>query len=390
MSRFDDLSKLLSGFVTGGLPGCACALAKDGEILWEGYFGYADLERKIPMNETSVFRLASMTKVIICTAALILYERGQFLLSDPVYEYIPEYKETCVYVKDKRGNIQIEKTKKPILIKHLFTMTMGLPYAHPFRESPTAIEMKKVREELIRNYGKYDIVTEAKAMAKVPLEFEPGTRWLYGYGHDVVAALIQIISGKKVSEFLKEEIFEPLGMNDTGYRYFGDIEERMVTCYKRNEDGTLEKTRGIFDEFHQPDSLYEGGGAGLFSTVRDYIKFSQMLANGGVYKGKRIIGRKTIDLMRTNQLNKKQLSDFNKNNVYLAGYGYGLGVRTLMSTAEGNFNSSIGEFGWTGALGTYVSIDPSEGFSLVYMHQMIPNMEQYYHLRVRTVAYGCL
>ncbi|WPX08305.1 serine hydrolase domain-containing protein [Anaerocellum danielii] len=97
MSRFDDLSKLLSGFVTSGLPGCACALAKDGEILWEGYFGYADLERKIPMNETSVFRLASMTKVIICTAALILYERGQFLLSDPVYEYIPEYKETYVY-----------------------------------------------------------------------------------------------------------------------------------------------------------------------------------------------------------------------------------------------------------------------------------------------------
>ncbi|WPX08303.1 serine hydrolase [Caldicellulosiruptor danielii] len=286
--------------------------------------------------------------------------------------------------------MQIEKTKNPILIKHLFTMTMGLPYAHPFRESPTAIEMKKVREELIKNYGKYDIVTEAKAMAKVPLEFEPGTRWLYGYGHDVVAALIQIISGKKVSEFLKEEIFEPLGMNDTGYRYFGDIEERMVTCYKRNEDGTLEKTRGIFDEFHQPDSLYEGGGAGLFSTVRDYIKFSQMLANGGVYKGKRIIGRKTIDLMRTNQLDKRQLLDFNKNNVYLAGYGYGLGVRTLISTAEGNFNSSTGEFGWTGALGTYVSIDPSEGFSLVYMHQMIPNMEQYYHLRVRTVAYGCL
>jgi CubicO group peptidase (beta-lactamase class C family) len=136
--------------------------------------------------------------------------------------------------------------------------------------------------------------------------------------------------------------------------------------------------------------VYESGGGGLFSNVRDYIKFSQMLANGGVYKGKRIIGRKTIDLMRTNQLNSTQLLDFNKNNIYLSGYGYGLGVRTLMSINESNFNSSIGEFGWTGALGTYVSIDPSEGFSLVYMHQMIPNMEEYYHLRVRSVAYGCL
>lgn len=388
MSKFDDLSALLNSFVRGGLPGCACAIAKNGEVLWEGYFGYADLEKKVPMNESNVFKLASMTKIIICTAALMLYERGKFLLSDPVYEYIPEYKEIYVFAKDSKGNLQVEKAKNPILIKHAFTMTMGLPY--PFMDSPTAIEMRKVREELIKKYGKYDIVTEAKAMAKVPLAFEPGTRWLYGYGHDIVAALIQIISGKKVSEFLREEIFEPLDMKDTGYRYFGDIEERMVSCYKKNKDGTFEKVKGMLDEFHQPDSIYEAGGAGLFSTVRDYLKFSQMLANGGVYRGQRIIGRKTIDLMRTNQLNKKQLLDFNKNNIYLSGYGYGLGVRTLMSIEEGNFNTSIGEFGWTGALGTYVSIDPSEGFSVVYMHQMIPNMEQYYHLRVRSVAYGCL
>jgi len=388
MAKFDDLSRLLNSFVGSGLPGCACAVAKDGEILWEGYFGYADMERKIPMNEGSVFRLASMTKVIVCTAALILYERGKFLLSDPVYEYIPEYKETYVYVKDNNGDLKIEKAKNPVLVKHAFTMTVGLPY--PFRESPTAIEMRKVREELTKKYGKYDIVTEAKAMASVPQEFEPGTRWLYGYGHDIVAALIQVISGKKVSEFLKEEIFEPLGMNDTAYRYFGDIEERMVACYRKKEDGTFERTKGLLDEYHERDAVYESGGGGLFSTVRDYIKFSQMLANGGVYKGKRIIGRKTIDLMRTNQLNSTQLLDFNKNNIYLSGYGYGLGVRTLMSINESNFNSSIGEFGWTGALGTYVSIDPSEGFSLVYMHQMIPNMEEYYHLRVRSVAYGCL
>uniref|UniRef100_UPI00047BB416 serine hydrolase domain-containing protein n=1 Tax=Caldanaerobius polysaccharolyticus TaxID=44256 RepID=UPI00047BB416 len=388
MANFSDLSALLEGFVTKGLPGCGCAIAKNGEILYEGYFGYADLEKRKPINEESVFRIFSMTKVIICTAAMILYERGKFLLSDPIYEYFPEYKETKVFVKDSKGNVYVEKAKNTMLIKHAFTMAVGLPYH--FGDSPTANEIRKVKAELKEKYGKYDIVTEVRAMGSVPVAFEPGTRWLYGYGHDIIAALIQEISGKPVGKFLYEEIFGPLGMDSTGYRFYGDIEERMVCCYRKNENGTLERVQGMLDEFHQPDAIYEAGGAGLYSTVRDYLKFSQMLANGGCYKGQRIIGRKTIDLMRTNQLNEQQLKDFNHNNVYLAGYGYGLGVRTLMNPAEGNSNSSVGEFGWTGALGTYVSIDPSEGFSLVYMHQMIPNMEEYHHLRVRSVAYGCL
>jgi len=388
MSKFDDLSNLLRNFVDKGLPGCGCALAKDGKIIYEGYYGYADLDEKKPITEDSVFRIMSMTKVIICTAALILYERGKFLLHEPIYEYFPEYKDTKVFVTDSNGNVHVEKAKNPMLIKHAFTMAVGLPYA--FGNSQTAEEIRRVKKELSEKYGKYDIVTEVKAMGAVPVAFEPGTHWLYGYGHDIIAGLIQVISGKPVGEFLHDEIFGPLGMDSTGYRFHGDIEERMVSCYRKKEDGTLEKMQSAFDENHKPDAVYESGGAGLYSTVRDYIKFSQMLANGGVYNGQRIIGRKTIDLMRSNQLNEQQLRDFNFNNPYLAGYGYGLGVRTLMSPAEANFNGSIGEFGWTGAFGTYVSIDPSEGFSIVYMHQMIPNMETYYHLRVRAVANGCL
>ena len=388
MSNYNHLSALLEGYVKRGLPGCGCAAAKDGRILYEGYYGYADLEEKKPINEDSVYRIFSMTKVIICTAAMILYERGKFLLSDPLYEYFPEYKETNVFVKDENGNVHVERAKNPMLVKHAFTMAVGMPYT--FGNYLTAKEIEKARNELKEKYGKFDIVTEVKRMGSIPVEFEPGTRWLYGYGHDIVAALIQEVSGKTVGEFLQEEIFDPLGMDSTGYRFFGDIEKRMVTPYRKNEDGTLKKAEGMLDEYHQPDAIYEAGGAGLYSTVRDYLKFSQMLANGGCYNGHRIIGRKTIDLMRANQLNEQQLKDFNTNNYYLAGYGYGLGVRTLMSLSEGNSNTSIGEFGWTGALGTYVSIDPSEGFSVVYMHQMLPNMEEYHHLRVRAAAYGCL
>ena len=157
--------------------------------------------------------------------------------------------------------------------------------------------------------------------------------------------------------------------------------------YRPEEDGSFTPIKGMQDDNHEPDAVYEGGGAGLFSTVRDYLKFTQMLANGGVYEGRQIIGRKTIDLMRRNMLNDAQMKDFADS--YNEGYGYGLGVRTMVEPA-GIANLSAGEFGWTGAAGTWTSIDPSEGVSVVYMHQTMPNNEQYHHHRVRAVAYGCI
>lgn len=386
MAGFSDLSSLLEQFVKNGPAGCGCSVAKGGKTLYEGYFGYADLEEKRPVAEDTVYRLFSMTKVVICTAAMMLFERGKFLLNEPIYHYFPEYRDTQVFVTAPDGSVDVRKAQSPMLIKHAFSMAVGMPY--PFGDSPTAKAMGTVKRELQEKHGKYDIVTEVKAMGCVPVAFDPGTHWLYGYGHDIVAGLIQVISGKTVGQFLQDELFDPLGMKDTGYRYRDGIETRMASNYRKEDDGAMKKVPGFLDEFHQPDALYECGGAGLYSTVNDYLRFSQMLANGGSFNGQRIMGRKTIDLMRANQLTGEQLRDFT--NSYLAGYGYGLGVRTLMNTADGHSNGSIGEFGWTGYLGTYVSIDPSEGLSVVYMHQMEPNREEYHHLRVRAVANGCL
>jgi len=386
MARFENLSALLNQFVKNGPAGCGCAVAKDGETLYEGYYGYADLEDKRPITEDTIYRLWSMTKVVICTAALMLFERGEFLLNEPISEYFPEYRDTQVFVTAPDGSVSIRKAKSPMLIKHAFTMSVGIPYA--FGNSPTVREMMKVTEELKQKHGKYDIVTEVKAIGSVPVAFDPGTHWLYGYGHDIVAGLIQVVSGKTVGQFLQDEIFDPMGMKDTGYRFRDGNEVRMASFYNKDANGTMKKVSALLDEFHEPDSLYEAGGAGLYSTVNDYLRFSQMLANNGSFDGERIIGRKTIDLMRANQLNETQLRDYAYS--YVAGYGYGLGVRTMMSTAEGNSNGSIGEFGWTGYPGTYVAIDPSEGLSVVYMHQMDPNMEEYHHHRIRAVANGCL
>ena len=386
MSRSKDMDELLQKFVKEGPAGCACAVAKNNEILYENYFGYADIEKKQSVNQDTLFRLFSMTKPIICTAGMMLFERGKFLMNDPIYEYFPEYRDTQVVVTDADGKTHLKKAEQPMLVKHAFTMAVGMPYHQG--TSVTAQEMAKVKEALTGQYGKYDIVTEVKAMGRVPVEFDPGTHWLYGYGHDIVAGLIQLVSGKKVSEFLKEEIFEPLGMKNTAYRFREDNRERMAAFYLRDENGTLTKVPAMMDENLEPDAIYECGGAGLYSTLTDYLKFSQMMANGGVARGEQIIGAKTIDLMRTNQLSDAQLKDFNCS--YLAGYGYGMGVRTMIDTAAGNFNGSIGEFGWTGFAGTYTSIDPKDGSSIVYMHQMAPNMEEYHHHRVRAVANGML
>lgn len=385
MSNFKDFSCFLEESMKVGPLGNGCAVARDGEILFEEYHGFADREKKIPMSQESVFRQFSTTKLVTSTAGLMLYERGKFLLNDPLYEYFPEWKHTMVAETQADGNVVIRPANRPILIRDCFSMAMGIGYGG---EDYTHQMLQKVREDLRRDVGDYTLRQEVRAISSIPVAFDPGTRWRYGVGLDLVAALIEEVSGKRLSEFMREEIFEPLGMKDTGHHYFGNVRDRMVTVYELQDAGEPKALPGYEDdENFEPDAKYEGGGVGLFSTVRDYIAFTQMLACGGVYKGERIIGRKTIDLMRTNQLNDQQLKDFYS--PYLEGYGYGLGVRTLLKPAAG-VNASPGEFGWTGMLGTYVSIDPSEKLSIVYMHNLVPNKEAYIHPRIRNIVYGSL
>lgn len=385
MADFKELSRLLEEILEQGPVGCGCAVARNGEILFEEYHGVKDLESGEPITADSVYRQYSTTKVAVCTGAMMLLERGKFLLNDPIYEYFPEWKDTMVAQPEEDGSYRVRPAKRPILIRDCFSMAMGIGYGGTDYTHQAA---EKVRAQLRANVGEYTLQQEIKAMAEVPVAFDPGTHWLYGFGHELVAGLIEVVSGKGVGQFLKEELFEPLDMKNTGYHYFGDIRERMVTTYLLKEDDSREASPYFQrDELFEPEAKYEGGGAGLFSTVRDYLALTQMLACGGEYQGRKIMGRKTIDLMRCNQLNEQQLKEFR--NPYLEGYGYGCGVRTLMDPSAG-VNSSVGEFGWTGMLGTYVSIDPAEKLSLVYMHNLFPNREAYIHPRIRNIVYGVL
>ena len=397
MHDFTHLDRLLQSIVQDpcGPVGCACGVAQGDDIVFEGYYGQADREAGRAMDADALFDIWSLTKLVPCTAAMMLFERGAFLLNDPLYEYFPEYRDLDLYVPENRAVWKLAKAQRPILVKDAFTMACGIPAMGP-PDHPSVRAMHEVRARLREEHGKFDLRTEIRAMAQVPLVFEPGSHWMYSYGHELVAGLIEVCSGLSVGEFMRRNLFDPLGLRDMGYRYEAGWRQRMCAFYNLAEDGTKAPARpgdNFYTPQHEPDDVYEGGGGGLIASLRDFLTFCQCLANGGTLHGVRIIGRKTLDLMRRNQLSPQQLADFYENAqnaVYMPGYGYGLGVRTLLDPAQGYANTSPGEYGWTGGSGTWAAIDPSEQAAVVYMHQMWPNREAYFHPRVRAAAFGGL
>lgn len=352
---------MLQRFVDNGLAGCACSVVHRGKTIYEGYYGYADLEVQRPIGPDTIYRLYSMTKVITCTAALILFERGRYLLTDPLYDYLPEFQNPLVYRHGEDGTLYTSPAKTPIRIKDLFMMTSGLTMHGDRTETERQVSKLSIKDIP-------DARTMAKLLADIPLAFDPGTRWHYGFSHDVLGALIEALTGKTFGQFLKEEIFEPLGMNDTFFRIPDGKRSRLSTLYSQTDDGLTPNLEN--EAIYQPEATIECGGHGLLSTLEDYGRFTQMLARGGEQNGVRILGRKTIELMATNHLNAIQLADMEALGTW-PGYGYGLGVRVVNDRPKGGINGTSGEFGWAGAAGTWMAADPKEELSIVYMQGLM-------------------
>jgi len=387
MSTKKDLDALLQKFVDEGLPGCGLKVTQHGETIYENYVGYADVENKKPVTKDSIFRLASMSKIPMYTALLMLYERGYYNLTDPIGNWLPEWKESKKFTRTPNGSLKVVPTTRPINVSDVLSMKCGLPYVNSKAptDNPTLQSMQECMQPLWEK-GHWTLEEHIAAMSKAILAFDPGTHWLYGFSSEIAARLIEVMTGMSVDDFIEKEIYIPLEMDNTRPHYFGDVEQRMVKLYRRNPDNTLSIGPKFFDEKHIPGPEHEQGWARIFSTVDDFSKIMTMLACGGQYKGKQIIGRKTIDMMRANGLDEVMLKDFT--DPYNAGYGYGYGVRTLIDKAAGNHNGSLGAFGWTGGFGTWVEADPEEELAIVYMHNQDPNMEMYYHHHVRNVVYG--
>jgi CubicO group peptidase (beta-lactamase class C family) len=392
MADFKNLDALLQDFVNGGLPGCALQIAQAGKIIYEGYFGYADIDEKKPVTASSIFRMASMSKIPLYTVCMMLFEQGKFLLSDPLYNWFPEWKDVKKFVRVPTGGVRAVPIESAVTVRDALSMKCGLPYCNFPGETnnQTLAAMQRCMEPLWKQ-GHYTLREHIKAMSQAPLAFEPGTHWLYGFSSELAAGLIETVCDKSIDDVFQEMLFEPLGMDSTRSHFFGDIPEKLVTFYAKSEGGKLAKSSTALDRKFLPGKDNESGWSRLFSNVNDFTKLMSMLANGGKYHGVRIMGRKTIDMMRSNGLNEVQQKDFDEDqSIYNMGYGYGYGVRTVIDRQKGNIIASNGAFGWTGGFGTWCEADPAEGVSIVYMHNMMPSMERYYHLRMRSVAYGCL
>jgi CubicO group peptidase (beta-lactamase class C family) len=383
--NFDHLDTFLGNLKRRGKAGTDCAVYLEGNLIHRHVQNYADVENAIPIREDTIYRMFSMTKPITCIAALQLYEQGYFLLSDAVSDYLPEFSKMLVQRRKPNNVIDLVPAQKQITIQQLFTMTAGLTYS---LDTPELTDLYREKQSVFttREY--------VKAISKASLAFEPGDHWLYSLCHDVLGALIEVLSDMSFGEYLTRYIFDPLGMKDA---YFHVPQNEINRCaYQYSYDSSTETFHRDWCDticergnIYQRGNIMESGGAGLSMTVNDYALFANMLCAGGRAKnGKRIIASSTLNLLRENQLTKTQQQDFNW--IQLRGYGYGLGVRTLINRCEAGSAGALGECGWAGASGTYFLVDPQNDLVIVYAQQATPNDEIYVQPRLRNLVYSSL
>lgn len=380
INRFIDAKKI---------AGASMYIARGGVVQYNECFGYMDVANEKPVSPDTIYRMASMTKPVTMTAIMQLYEKGLFRLYDPVSEFIPEFADIPVAVANADGSVSYEKQAQPMTIKNLLTMTSGMPYGErrPGRATPASLKMADLTESgQLEGLETLDYV---KHVAKnVPLAFQPGTQWLYGFSHDVVGALIEVLTGQRFGDYVKENVLDPLGMVDSGFYIAPEKADRLCKFYTL--DGELtEVQHGRGDACVRP--AFESGGGGLFSTIHDYSRFAQMLCDGGVFGNERILGRKTVELMTSDHLNDLQKQTVFRNWKRLIGsYSYGLGMRVMVDPAYCGYNGTKGEFGWDGATGTWFCVDPKEKLVAIFLQQSSPSGHEWYEPLLIPAIYSSL
>lgn len=371
---FSKVKKLIDTMPQRGIPFFELAVTKDGKEVFRHRVGYSDPEQKKPFEKDDLYWLFSTTKVITCVAALRLIEEGKLNLSDPVSKYIPSFANLTV----RQADGSAAPCKTVMTVEHLFTMTGGIGPDHEKMETLGQVFDKNpdaTTVELVSNFP------------NTPLYFEPGTRYQYGFCHDALGAVIEVVSGMKLSEYVHKYILDPLGMKSTGFRPNKEQEKRFTATYfynNSNGTSTLIPTENKFALARN----YDSGGAGLFSCAEDYIKFVTTLACGGVTSdGYRLLKEETIKLMEINHLCPDALRDFV--NGRLHGYGWGLGGRVHINPTYSLSKSSVGEFGWDGMAGCFCMVDRPQKVALFYGMSVINCSYSYVILEplIRSLVY---
>lgn len=361
---------------SGMVPGVVTLVARRGRVVHFEAVGYRDVEAKAPMTTDTIFRIASMTKPIASVALMTLYEEGHFLLSDPISKFLPEFAnmkvaQAAAAAEPGGAPYKLAPAKNPITFKHVLTHTAGFPNSY----------RGITREEYAKTYPRKNpsetMADVVKRLATMPLNFNPGEAWEYGPATDVVGRLVEVISGMTLDEYLRKKIFEPLKMNDTHFYLPESKLNRFAASYEPDEKNgnkikLVEAPSPESRWVKQPHNYFSGAG-GLVSTAADYVRFHQMMLNGGELDGARILGRKTVELMTTNHIGDLP--------VWLTGpgYGFGLGYSVVKDIGVTGQAGSAGMYGWGGAFCTYFQVDPKEELIGVMMTQVRP----YNHINIR-------
>ena len=380
LARIDNmLQQAVDSSWTAGAVGF---IARDGKIIYNKAFGVSDLVTKAPMKTDDIFRIASQTKAIVSVAAMMLFEEGKFLLDDPVSKYIPEFANNQVLAEfnQKDSSFTTVPAVRQVTVRDLFTHTSGIGYAGIGTPVMNAIYAKA---DIPGGFGDAGIVIgdKMKALGKLPLFHQPGERFTYGLNVDVLGYLVEVWSGEKLDQFLKTRLFEPLGMNDTYFYIPKEKQDRLVKV--SGEDSKRHVIASDYEFFNYPlmeDGTYFSGGAGLSSTVKDYGTFLQMLLNNGVYDGKRLLARRTVELITSNQIGELNVGKDK----------FGLGFDITTKEGQTQFGITEGSFSWGGYFATNYWADPKERLVCLIFTQQSPMSHNEIHNKFRAMVYQAL
>lgn len=373
-TRLEGLGAVLRGEVDRGrVPGAVALVARRGRLALFDSYGLRDPAVGAPMANDAIFRIYSMTKPITSVAAMMLWEEGKFLLSDPIEKFLPEFSAMAVVV-ESRGELGREPLGRAITIQDLLRHTSGLTYE--FRGPGPVQKMYMSAKVSGRSQSNADQVA---TLGNMPLLHQPGTRWEYGRSTDVVGRLVEVLSGQRLSEFFKQRILAPLGMVDTAFHVPERDHSRLAQAFAKDPDGGA--TVQLLEVRNAPN--FESGGGGLVSTAGDYARFLQMLLNGGTLEGCRLLSRKTIELMTADHLGAITGAP----DLLLPGYGFGLGFAVRMHTGIASEPGSVGEYFWGGLAGTTFWVDPAEQLFALMLIQA-PGQRQYFRNLFRNLVYA--
>ena len=381
----------------GKIAGCQVAVSRHGHLAYFRSLGLMDVERAKPMADDAIFRIYSMTKPITSVALMTLFEQGWFQLDDPVSRYVPEWRDQKVWISGDGDQMELVVPDKPLSFRHVLSHTGGLTYGsllaalgmpddgHPVTKAYAKAEVRRGDGETLHDF--------AMKLAKTPLRYQPGERWMYSLSTDVCGYLVERISGKRFDDYLREVIFEPLGMVDTSFVVPPEKIDRFTANYSRLPNKTLRLTDDPQSSTYLKQPTFLSGGGGLTSTTADYLRFAEMLRRGGELDGARILGPRTIDMMRQNHLpGGKDLTELaigGFTETAYNGVGFGLGfAMTLDEVKTGVLGQQY--YYWVGAASTIFWVDPKEDLCVVFMVQLMPSGMFNFRDQLKNIVYSAI